>query len=77
MGPTTMQLHLQHYLYRVAIYVPHRRLAQSGLRNTLYWFHHSVQLPDHVRWPVFVSQQCTIFYAIHLHAISGKRASGL
>ena len=54
--PLPLHLHLWHYLGDTAVYVPVQHITQLSMGEMLYWFHHGVYLPEHVRWPAYVKQ---------------------
>ena len=64
--PPPLHLHLWHYLSNTVVCVPLQRIAQLGAGEMLYWFHHGVWLPEHVRWATFVKQQPSSCYATYL-----------
>ena len=65
-APPPLHLHLWHYLGNTAVYVPMQHIAQRGIGEMLYWFHHGVYLPEQVRWPAFVKRQSASCYVIDL-----------
>ena len=55
--PPALHLHPRHYLASTAICVPQWRVAQRGVGEIVYWFHHGAHLPEWIRWPAFAQRQ--------------------